>query len=156
LWTAVKRKIVVALVLFVAFSADMFLYVFGYVFYGGNSVAGIWLNPDFWVGKRVRVSGVLRGSFMYIPEEVSPYEYLLEEPQTGCKIGLVWKGNVSLNVWEFEDHNISVVGVVKKGFTGPLICRTVYYIEAEETTPNSVAQDRVVDSLLKSRIWLYS
>jgi hypothetical protein len=74
---------------------------------------------------------------MHIPEEVPPYSYALEEPQTGNSIGITWKEGVEFHPWEFEDQNVTVVGVVKKGFTGPLIVRAVYYIEAEETKPIS-------------------
>lgn len=133
-----KKRIILICLFCIILSTVMFLYVFGYLpFCRGTSISGICSNPEFWVGKKACVQGVLRGPYLHIPEEVPPYSYALEEPQTGCKIGITWKEGVDFHPWEFEDQNVTVVGVVKKGSTGPLIRRTVYYIEAEETKPIS-------------------
>lgn len=134
----IKKRIILICLFCIILSTVMFLYVFGYLpFYRGTSISGICSNPEFWVGKKVCVQGILRGPYAYIPEEVPPYSYTLEEPQTGCEIGITWKEGVDFHPWEFEDQNVTVVGVVKKGSTRPFMHRTVYYIEAEETKPIS-------------------
>jgi hypothetical protein len=116
----------------------MFLCVFSYFpFHRPSGISGIYSDPKFWIGKRICVQGVLRGSYTYIPEESHPYSYLLEELQTGCKIGITWKEGADLFPSEFVYQNVTVVGIVKKGFTGPFIVRTVCYIEAEEIKPIS-------------------
>lgn len=110
------------------------IYAFGYLpFYKEASISGICSNPEFWVGKRVCVQGVLKGPYMYIPEEVPPYSYTLDESQTGKRIGITWKEGLNTHPWEFVNRNVRVFGVVKKGLTRPLMIKTVYYIEAEET-----------------------
>jgi len=75
----------------------------------------------------VTLQGILRGPLAFIPEEVPPYNYFLEDPNTSGAIGVLWKGYDSV----LEEKNVTVVGVVRKGYTHPFIVRTVYYIEAE-------------------------
>ena len=81
----------------------------------------------------MQVQGTLEGPYMHIPEEVPPYSYMLEEPQTGKSIGIAFKEHSDISPW--EDQNVTIVGLVRKGFTGPLWVRTVYYIEAEIVKP---------------------
>ena len=132
--TLSKKRIILLCLFCIILLAVMFLYVFGYLpFYRELSISDICSNPEFWVGKRVCIQGVLTGPYIYIPEEVPPYIYILEEPQNGKRIGITWKEGLDFHPWEFIDKKVRVVGVVKKGFTGPLTIRTVYYIEAEET-----------------------
>jgi len=133
----IRKRTALVCLFCVAFSAIMFLCFLGYpLLTRAASISGICSNPESWVETRVRVQGVLKGPFLFIPEEVPPYYYMLEEPQTGKHIGITWK-DANLHPWELENQNVTVIGIVKKGFTIPLIARTVYYIEAEETRTNT-------------------
>ncbi|MBS7616857.1 hypothetical protein KEJ45_06645 [Candidatus Bathyarchaeota archaeon] len=85
------------------------------------------------MSKRVCVQGILKGPFLHIPEKAPPYIYVLEELQTGAAIGITWRNDADFRPWESEDKYVTVVGVIRKGFTRPLIVIPVYYIEAEET-----------------------
>jgi len=112
----------------------LFLYWMGYPpFYKAATISVICSNPEFWVGRKVQVQGTLEGPHMHTPEEVPSYSYMLEEPQTGKSIGIAFKEHIDISPW--EDQNVTIVGLVRKGFTGPLRVRTVYYIEAEIIEP---------------------
>lgn len=76
----------------------LFLYWMGYPpFYRTATISVICSNPEFWVGRKVQVQGTLEGPYMHIPEEVPPYSYMLEEPQTGKSIGIAFKEHIDIS-----------------------------------------------------------
>jgi len=110
--------------------ASVLLYLFGFIPLSQAvplSISQINSDPEFWVGKRVSVQGILKGPLIFIPERVPPYNYLLRDPNTQASIGVLWKEYGT----SFEGKTVTVVGIMRKGFTRPLIVTTVYYIEAE-------------------------
>jgi len=117
---------------------SMFLYMFGFPpFYRVVPLTISQINsiPEFWVGKRVCVQGILRGPYVFIPEAAPPYNYVLEDVSTQEIIGILRKGHSANNV----DKNVWVIGVVRKGYTRPLIIRLVYYVEAEMIVPSVIS-----------------
>lgn len=92
------------------------------------SVSALGDNPECWIGRRVTVRGRLSFGFCSIPEQRLPFNYLLRDLCAGKSVGvLLDEGSYSL-----DGRNVTVVGVVKKGYTGPLIVRPMYYIAAEK------------------------
>jgi len=125
-----KSKIALISLLYIALIVFVFLYLSGSPpFYRAVplTISQLCSNPEIWVGKKVSLQGILRGPLAFIPEEVPPYSYLLEAPNTLRTIGVLWKDYSNV----LEEKNVTVVGFVRKGDTRPLIVRTVYYIEAE-------------------------
>jgi len=125
-----KRAIGLVSVLCAVFGVFVFLYLFGFPpFYRvvPLTISELKSSPDFWIGKRVLVQGVLTGPLIFIPEDVPPYNYVLQDPDTEETIGILWTGHdISLN-----KKNVTVIGVLRLGYTHPFSARTVYYIEAE-------------------------
>jgi len=125
-----KSKIALISLLYAALMVFVFLYLFGFQPINRTvplTISQLCSNPEFWVSKRVSLQGILRGPLVFIPEEVPPYNYFVEDPSTLGTIGVLWKAYNSV----LEEKNVIVVGVVRKGYTRPLIVRTVYYLEAE-------------------------
>lgn len=88
-------------------------------------------DPQSWLGKRVCVSGTLRCYLAHIPEAVAPYNCVLYSFDMSKHVAVR-----ILDVYtEYDDRNMTVIGVFREGETGPLIIRTVYYVEAEIVLP---------------------
>ena len=90
-------------------------------------------NPQSWLGKRVRISGTLRCGLMHIPEAIPPCNCVLSSFTKSESVGVRIHNNFVYN--EYNNRNVTVFGVFKEGETGPLIMRTVYYVDAEIVMP---------------------
>jgi hypothetical protein len=117
-------------VLFAVMRTLVFLYWFGFPpFYRTVPVTIQQLKalPEFWVGKRVMINGVLSGPLATIPEVRYPYGRLLYDPVSMSEyIG------VSGQVSDFAYKNVTLIGVMAKGYTGGLLGgEAVFFIEAE-------------------------
>lgn len=84
-------------------------------------------NPEFWLGKRVRVQGVLVGPLVFIPEAVPPYNYALYDPAMRESIGILWKNADD----SLDGKNVWVIGAVKKERARGTFGIEAYFIEAE-------------------------
>ena len=88
------------------------------------------MASDFqsWVGKRVIVRGEFYSGLISLSEEIPPSNCVLMDRNARAAIGVraLLRGDCL-----FNHKNVTVVGIVTKGQTGPLIVRTVYYIDAE-------------------------
>jgi hypothetical protein len=87
--------------------------------------------PDFWLGKNVCISGILTCGFLSTPEDVPPYRCMLTDFNKSASIGIQWR-KVD---YGYSGKNVTVSGTFREGKTGPLIERTVYYVEAERIVP---------------------
>jgi cytochrome c-type biogenesis protein CcmE len=132
-----KRTIILVSLLYIVFILLAFLYVFGFPpFYRvvQSTISEVNSNPGFWVGKRVRVGGLLTGPLLYIPEEVLPYNYRLYDSNKAEAIGVLWKDHYS-----DENQTVWVVGVVKTEHASSLwpgqYGKDESFIDAETVTP---------------------
>jgi hypothetical protein len=109
----VKRNQIFALILgSLAFLPLLFYPLFALPFNQGFpvTISELNSNPMFWLGKRVRVQGLLVGPLVYIPEAVPPYNYALYDTQTKESFGILWKDDGR----HLSDKNVWVMGIVKR------------------------------------------
>jgi hypothetical protein len=98
-------------------------------------------TPERWLGRRVIVKGILiSGPFAHIPEVgPPPYNFELGDVRERASVGVLWKIE---NCWEFNNKNVTIIGVVKKGYIAhyladPPTRQEEYYVEAESVILHS-------------------
>lgn len=135
-----KRTIVLVLSvcsLWVVLEVLSFLWLLGFPpFYRTIPVTirELQFTREFWIGKRISVNGRIALQ-LFILENVPPYNCLLKDPNSDADIGVYWSNSDS--AVSFNWKNVTVVGMVRKGFTHACcgwIPSLAYYIEAESIT----------------------
>jgi len=91
----------------------------------------IYSNPGFWLGKRVRLEGILVGPLTYYPEAVPPYNCMLYDPDLQETIGIRWKNPD----YGLDGKNVWVIGVLKKERAPSSFGIEADFIEAEIIVP---------------------
>ena len=125
----------------VALEALSFFWLFGFPpFYrtAPMTVRELGNSLESWVGKLVSVNGKIAVHIISIPEDVPPYNCLLEDPDAKSLVGVGVDWSKSGSVDSLDGKNVTVVGVVTKGYTHACcgwIPTLVYYVDAEAITP---------------------
>lgn len=96
-----------------------------------STISELSSNPMFWLGKRVRVRGLLIGPLVYIPEAVPPYNFALYDPESKESFGILWKDHD----YSLSNKNVWVIGIVKRERAPGVFGIEAYFIEAEVIVP---------------------
>jgi hypothetical protein len=81
------------------------------------------------MGRKIRISGTLITSMNFLLEAVPPWNCLLRSYDNTGEVGVRIIDKNAFGLYDYK--NVTITGIFTAGETGPLIIRTVYYVETQ-------------------------